>query len=153
MKFLIPILLLLATSCASYSSKNLTYTADGKTFNAYVATPKDAKEKRPAVLVVHEWWGQNEYARMRTDMLAKEGYVAMALDMYGEGVTTEIQTYAGNLAGAVYGNLKGAKKRFQAALGLLKLQPNVDATKVAAIGYFFGGGVVLHMAREGLDLD
>lgn len=153
MKFLIPILLLLASSCASYSSKNLTYTAEGKTFNAYVATPKDAKEKRPAILVVHEWWGQNEYARMRTDMLAKEGYVAMALDMYGDGVTTDNPTDAGKLSGAVYGDLKSAKKRFTAALELLKSQPNVDASKVAAIGYCFGGGIVLHMAREGVDLD
>jgi dienelactone hydrolase len=149
------LIVLLFTSCAHNTTSNVDYTIDQTTFKGYVATPKKLKkdEKRPAVLVVHEWWGQNEYARQRADMLAQEGYVAMALDMYGEGQTVENPTDAGKLSGAVYADMAAAKRRFAKALEVLRARSDVDATKVAAIGYCFGGGIVLHMAREGMDLD
>ncbi|MBH48953.1 MAG: dienelactone hydrolase [Halobacteriovorax sp.] len=152
MKILLPFLLMLAFSCA-HQSQNITYKAEGKTFNGYLAKPRFNNEKRPAVIVVHEWWGQNEYARMRADMLAKEGYVALALDMYGNGEVVEDPKSAGKLAGSVYSNMKSAEKRFAEAMKLLKSQPEVDADKIAAIGYCFGGAMVLHMARAGMDLD
>lgn len=153
MKFLTLLLVFFLASCAHHTSQNVSYTVKGKTFNGYIAKPKNIETSKPAVLVVHEWWGQNEYARMRADMLAKEGYVAMALDMYGNGETVDNPTDAGKLSGAVYGDMKKAETTFKAAMDFLKSQPGVDASKVAAIGYCFGGGIVLHMARAGMDLD
>ncbi len=152
MKLLLLITLFLSVSCAS-TSKSVNYKIDGKDYQGYLATPKNTDGKKPAVIVIHEWWGQNDYARMRADMLAKEGYVAFALDMYGEGKTTDNPKEAGELSGAVYANMKTAEKRFQAALNYVKSLPNVDQNKIAAIGYCFGGGLVLHMARAGFDLD
>ncbi len=152
MRLLLLLSLLFTVSCAS-TSKNVTYKIDGKDYNGYLATPKNSDGKTPAVIVIHEWWGQNDYARMRADKLASEGYVAFALDMYGNGKTTENPKEAGELAGAVYGDMKTAEKRFKAALNYVKSLANVDSDKVAAIGYCFGGGLVLHMARAGMDLD
>lgn len=153
MKFLLPLFLVFFVSCASSSKKLVNYTVDGKTFNGYIATPKNVEGKKPGILVVHEWWGQNDYARMRADMLADEGYVAMAVDMYGDGKTVESPEDAGKLAGEVYSHPTYAKDRLAKALEVLKSHPNVDASKTAAIGYCFGGAMVLIMAREGMDLD
>ncbi|GIX21857.1 MAG: hypothetical protein KatS3mg121_0640 [Gammaproteobacteria bacterium] len=114
----------------------------------------DAHLRRaPAVLVVHEWWGQNDYARLRAHMLAELGYVALAVDMYGEGRLAEHPDEAGRFAGAVLQNRERARARFEAALDFLRGHPKVDPERIAAIGYCFGGAVVLAMVREGLDLD
>jgi dienelactone hydrolase len=110
-------------------------------------------EARPGILVVHEWWGQNEYPRERARKLAALGYTALAVDMYGDGKTAAHPDEAGKFAGAVGGNLPLARARFEAALAALRDQPTVIDDKVAAIGYCFGGGVVLNMARLGVDID
>tara|TARA_R110000868_G_scaffold209490_2_gene459299 strand:+ start:344 stop:1111 length:768 start_codon:yes stop_codon:yes gene_type:complete len=144
--------MIFAFSCA-HQTQNISYKSEGKTFNGHLAKPRFNNEKRPAVIVVHEWWGQNEYARTRANMLAKEGYVALAMDMYGNGQVVEDPASAGKLAGAVYSNMKSAEKRFVAAVKFLKSQPEVDPDRIAAIGYCFGGAMVLHMARAGMDLD
>jgi len=108
---------------------------------------------RPGVLVVHEWWGQNDYARKRAKMLAELGYTALAVDMYGEGKTADHPKDAGAFSSAVGGNLPLAKARFDAALEVLRKDPTVDKDRIAAIGYCFGGGIVLNMARLGEDID
>src|SRR5207253_2735954 len=122
------------------------------TLKGYVSYDDAVKGKRPGVLVVHEWWGQNSYVRMRADMLAKAGYTALALDMYGDGKLADHPQQAGEFSKAVFQNFPEAKRRFEAALEKLKKQPTVDPSKTAAIGYCFGGGVVLNMARQGEDL-
>ncbi|MEM7296810.1 MAG: dienelactone hydrolase family protein, partial [Bacteroidota bacterium] len=99
------------------------------------------------------WWGHNEYSRMRADMLADLGYVALAVDMYGDGKQAEHPNDAGQFAGAVLGNFDVAKARFEAAMKTLKNHPNVDPDKIGAIGYCFGGSTVLSMANAGYDLD
>jgi dienelactone hydrolase len=104
------------------------------------------------VLVVHEWWGQNEYARKRARMLAALGYTALAVDMYGNGKVVDNPDDAGRLAGEVYKNMPMAKARFEAAMQLLRKQPTVQADELAAYGYCFGGGIALNMARMGEDL-
>ncbi len=104
------------------------------------------------MLVVHEWWGNNDYPRKRADMLAKLGYVALALDMYGDGKVAEHPKDAGKFADEVRKNMRVGEQRFRAALKLLRDQPDVDGERIAAIGYCFGGGVVLEMARRGLPL-
>ena len=117
-----------------------------------MAYDENIEGKRPAVLVVHEWWGLNDYVKMRVRELAKLGYIAMALDMYGNGKRADNPTDAGNLAGPFYQNPQMAKERFDAALVKLKSYSQADASKVAAIGYCFGGTQVLNMANLGEDL-
>lgn len=134
-------------------SEEVTYEVGDTTFNGYIATDDAIEGKRPGVIVVHEWWGNNDYTRARADMLAELGYTAMALDMYGDGKVADHPDDAGKFSGEVNRNMEEAEARFQAAMDLLKQQPNVDSERIAAIGYCFGGGVVLEMARRGLDLD
>ncbi|MEW6511253.1 MAG: dienelactone hydrolase family protein [Bacteroidota bacterium] len=145
-------LILFATiACAAVTGREVQYEAEGISLKGYLAYD-DAKEKRPGILVVHEWWGHNKYARHRAEMLAGLGYVALAVDMYGEGKTAETPDAAGTMAGAVMKNPSTMKTRFLAALDFLKQQENVDPAKLGAMGYCFGGGVVLAMARQGVDL-
>ena len=122
------------------------------TLKGYLAYNDSIKGKRPGVLVVHEWWGNNDYSRMRADMLAKLGYVAFAVDMYGEGKVADTPADAGKLAGGVMSDMNGMKSRFLAALEQLRKNKAVDPTRIAAIGYCFGGGVALNMACAGADL-
>jgi dienelactone hydrolase len=104
------------------------------------------------VLVVHEWWGLNDYARKRADELARAGYVAFAADMYGEGKHTEHPMEAGQMANKVRANIEDWRKRAVAALDVLKSQPQCDPTKTAAIGYCFGGSTALELAFSGADV-
>lgn len=127
---------------------------DGTTvLKGYLAYDNASKERRPGILVVHEWWGHNAHARNRARMLAKLGYTALAVDMYGDGKQANHPKDAGRFASAVSGNMKLAKARFMAALNLLNKHATVDKNRMAAIGFCFGGGIVLNMARQGLDLD
>jgi len=137
---------------AQVVGEEVNYSGDGITMKGYMAYDNSIKGKRPGVLVVHEWWGQNDYARKRARMLAKLGYTAMAVDMYGNGKTTAHPKEAGEFAGAVRSNMAGAVKRFEAARKVLAAQSTVNPAKLAAIGYCFGGGIVLEMARRGIDL-
>jgi dienelactone hydrolase len=154
---LIAIAVVLIVSGMAYAGpkiegKPVEYTAGGVTLKGYLAYDENLKGKRPGVLVVHEWWGQNEYVRKRARMLAELGYTALALDMYGEGRLAAHPDDAGKFSSEVMKNFPVAKERFLAAVEFLKKQPTVDPANIAAIGYCFGGGVVLNMAREGIDL-
>ncbi|MDP4965580.1 MAG: dienelactone hydrolase family protein [Salibacteraceae bacterium] len=133
--------------------EEITYEADGVIMKGYIAYDASSSEKRPGVLVVHEWWGHNEHSRRSAMKLAELGYVALAVDMYGEGKQVEHPDDAMKFSGAVMQNFDGAKDRFNAAIATLNANPMVDAEKTAAIGYCFGGGIVLNMARQGADLD
>ncbi len=118
----------------------------------YYAYDDAIKGKRPGVLVVHEWWGHNDYARKRVRMLAKLGYSAFALDMYGTGKLAKHPDSAKKFMMEVINNMETARKRYNKGLAMLKAQSMTDADRLAAIGYCFGGGVVLDMARQGLPL-
>jgi len=142
----------LNVSKAAVVSKEVSYQGDGITMKGYIAWDDAIKGKRPGVLVVHEWWGHNQYARSRADMLARLGYTAMAIDMYGDGKTADHPKQAGEFSGMVKANMDGAVRRFEAARNTLAAESTVDASKIAAIGYCFGGGIVLEMARRGMDL-
>lgn len=131
----------------------ISYSVDSLQFKGFIAYDKNIEKKRPGILIVHEWWGHNEYARKRARMLAELGYVALAVDMYGDGKKADHPDDAQKFAMAVMSNIESAKARFSAAMQLLKEQNFTDGEKISAIGYCFGGGVVLHMARMGLDLD
>jgi dienelactone hydrolase len=108
--------------------------------------------KRPGVLVVHEWWGLNAHAKAQAARLAKAGYVAFALDMYGKGKLAQHPKDAQAFVAEVTADAATGRARFQAALAQLKKAPQVEASQIAAIGYCFGGAVVLDMARAGEDL-
>lgn len=133
--------------------ETVDYQSPTTELKGYIAYNESQEGKRPGVIVVHEWWGHNDYTRERADMLAELGFVALAVDMYGDGKQAEHPDDAGKFAGMVMSNLDEAKARFDAALETLKANPNVDQNKIAAIGYCFGGSVVLSMANAGYDLD
>ncbi len=133
--------------------QQVAYATDSTNLKGYIAFDKNSKEKRPGVLIVHEWWGHNDYVRQRADMLAELGFTAIAVDMYGDGKLADHPEDAGKFAGSVFANMPEATARFNAALELLKSHPSVDGDKIGAIGYCFGGGVVLTMANSGADLD
>lgn len=137
---------------AEVRGEAIDYVADGVTMKGYIAYDDAFTGKRPGVLVVHEWWGHNDYARKRANMLAEMGYTALAVDMFGEGKTADHPKDAGAFAGAVSKNMPMARARFDAALATLHKHPTVEATQTAALGYCFGGGLALNMARQGVDL-
>jgi dienelactone hydrolase len=137
----------------SYVGEKITYQTDSTNMIGYIAYDEHSEEKKPGILVVHEWWGHNDYARERADMLAELGYVALAVDMYGDGQQASHPDDAGKFAMSVMSNFDVARARFEAAIEALKQNPKVDPEQIGAIGYCFGGGVVLSMANAGLDLD
>jgi dienelactone hydrolase len=136
---------------ATVKGEEVQYKGGGITMKGYIAYDDAIKGKRPGVLVVHEWWGHNEYARKRARMLAELGYTAFALDMYGNGKQAAHPDDAGKFADEATRDLNVAQARFMAALETLKANPTVDPNRIGAIGYCFGGGVVVEMARRGVD--
>ncbi|WP_372945498.1 dienelactone hydrolase family protein [Muriicola sp.] len=138
---------------STLTGEEVTYSTDSTSMKGYLVHDKAFSGKRPGILVVHEWWGHNEYTRERARMLAELGYTALAVDMYGDGKQALHPDDAGKFSGMVMRNIGAATARFDAALELLKSQSTVDSTKIAAIGYCFGGSVVLTMANAGKDLD
>ena len=135
-----------------FKEENITYSGDNVTMNGYIVYDENMDGIRPAVLVVHEWWGLNDYSKMRARELAKLGYIAMAIDMYGNGKQADNPDSAGKLSGAFYADPQMAKRRFDAALAKLKTYQQTDGNKIAAIGYCFGGGMVINMAKLGDNL-
>lgn len=139
---------------AALKTQDVSYGSESNiVLKGYLAYDDSVAGPRPGVLVVHEWWGHNAYARKRADKLAQLGYTALAVDMYGDGKQADHPEKAGKFAGAVSKNTELAEARFRAALALLQAHETTDASRNAAIGYCFGGGVVLNMARAGVDLD
>lgn len=135
----------------SIVTKEIRYQAGSQELVGYLAYDSARSGKLPGVLVVHEWQGINAYAKTRAEDLAREGYVGFALDMYGGGREVPMAE-ARTLSGQVGSDFPLIQARFNAALEVLKAQPQVDTTKIAAIGYCFGGGIVLNAARMGADL-
>jgi dienelactone hydrolase len=146
---LIGLTMLAAAAHAAVKEKEVSYEANGVKLKGYIAWDTAVKTKHPGVLVVHEWWGLNNYARKRAHMLAEQGYTALALDMYGDGKQAHHPDDAQKFSSEVGQNQALAKARFEAALELLKQQPDVDGDNIGAIGYCFGGTVVLNMALSG----
>jgi dienelactone hydrolase len=134
------------------SERTVEYKVNDVTMVGFVAYDSADTGRRPAILVVPEWWGLNEYAKGRARQLADLGYVAMAVDMYGNGLQADNPEMAGKLATPFYENPAMARERFTAALQTLKSLAVTDTNKIAAIGYCFGGAQVLNMARLGVPL-
>lgn len=133
-------------------SQTVTYTHDGVTMQGYLAYDPQQDGPRPGVLIVHEWWGHDEHVRDRARRLAEAGYVALALDMYGDGALADHPRTAQEFASAVRGNRDLMLGRFQAAKAVLQDHERTAGQPLVAIGYCFGGSVVLEAARSGMDL-
>ena len=141
-----------AQSKTAVKGEEVAYTsADGTNLKGYVAYNPSIKGKRPVIVVIPEWWGCGAYVRKRADMLATLGYIAIAADFYGEGKMGNDPKEAGELAGPFYGNPQLAKQRIEAAVNKVKEFPQADATKMACIGYCFGGSMSLFAAKLGMD--
>jgi dienelactone hydrolase len=144
--------MVLAPAWAAVRGQEAEYRAGDTVMKGYLAYDDAASGKRAGVLVVHEWWGLNEHARDIARRLAQAGYVALALDMYGGGRSTEHPEDAGQMAAQLRKNHDLAMRRFRAARDFLAGWPQVDGSRIAAFGYCFGGTVVLEAARSGADL-
>ncbi|HEY5683125.1 MAG TPA: dienelactone hydrolase family protein [Sulfuricaulis sp.] len=142
----------LASAQAAIKGELVEYKSNSTVHKGYIVYDDASTAKRPGVLVIHEWWGHNEHARNSARKLAEAGYVALALDMYGDGKQAHHPEDAGKFSGEVRKNPQLMKSRFEAGMKLLQKQSRVDAKRVAAIGYCFGGSVVLEMARTGENL-
>ena len=155
-KAIVSALVLIGLFCGQTNAEVRTevvdYQIDGEPFRGLIAYDDAIEGPRPGVIVVHEWWGHNDYQRERAKALAAQGYTAFAIDMYGAGKLGENPEQAGALMGGVMADPAVLEKRFRAALELLQAHPQVDGGRLAALGYCFGGGVVLHMARQGIEL-
>jgi len=131
----------------------VTYSIGGKNYDGYVTYDSNQVGKRPGVLVVHEWWGLTDYPRMRAKELAGLGYIAMAVDMYGDGKVAPDPKTAMALATPYYKDPTLAKTVLDAAINKLKTFPETDTSKMAAIGYCYGGFIVLNAVKLGADLE
>jgi dienelactone hydrolase len=137
---------------AEVKGQLVAYKHGDTDLEGYLACDTSVPGKRPGVLVVHEWWGLNDYPKRRADELAKLGYVAFAVDMYGKGVVATDPKEAGALATKLKSDRKLMRERVKAGLEVLKGNELVDPTRIAAIGYCFGGTTVLELARSGAEV-
>jgi dienelactone hydrolase len=137
---------------AAVKTKAVAYEHGGVHFTGHLAWDDAATGKRPGVLVVHEWWGLNEFAKKRAEQLAGMGYVAFACDMYGDGKLAKHPDDAMKFANEVRQNAGVWRGRAQAALKVLQDHEAVDPSKLAAIGYCFGGSTVMQLAYAGADV-
>ncbi len=146
------LLVVTGSASAAVQTKTVTYKVGDVSCRGYVAYDDAIEGQRPGVLVVHEWWGLDDYAKERCREIAAAGYVAFAADMYGEGKTVTHPKDAGEMAGQVRANIDTWRARAVAALKELKQQPQCDGENLAAIGYCFGGSTALQLAYTGADL-
>ena len=137
---------------AAVVGREVEYKQGDALLQGYLAYEDSAKEKRPGVIIVHEWKGLNEYAKSRARQLAELGYVALAADIYGKGIRPESHEEAAKVSDAYRSDRNLTRARGKAALDFLRSQDGVDRNKIAAIGYCFGGMTALEMARAGFDL-
>ena len=133
-------------------AKSLPYSAGGHTMVGHLVQASDATPSSPGVLVLPEWWGLNDYIRRRTEDVARLGYTALGVDLYGAGTTADHPDQAGALMNGVLQDMDTGTQRLQAAVTALTEQPGVDASRLAAIGFCFGGAMALHLARLGTAL-
>lgn len=154
MKTILTILLFsVAAASAAIRTETVEYKEGDTVLEGYVAYDDSIMNRRPGVLIVHQWKGLGAYEKKRAEMLAKLGYVAFAADIYGKGTRPSAVPEAAALAGKYKNDRALLRKRVNAGLEQLKKRRQVDAQNVAAIGYCFGGTTVLELARSGAELD
>jgi dienelactone hydrolase len=152
---ILPLAILLCAASNGWSAiktQVIEYKQGDTVLEGYLAYDDSSTAKRPGVIVIPEWWGNNDYSHHRAEMLAQLGYVGFAIDMYGKGKVTTQAPQATEWSTQVKSDMKNAMARAQLGLDTLKAQPMVDTSKLAAIGYCFGGGMALSMARNNMPL-
>jgi dienelactone hydrolase len=155
MRYLFVLLCMVAwggTAQAALRTAAVEYRQGDVLLEGYLAYDDGYVGRRPGILVVHEWWGINDFVRRRVDQLAGLGYVAFAADIYGKGVRTTNPKEAGELAGRFRKDRQLLRARAAAGLDVLRQEPHTDPARLAAIGFCFGGTTVLELARSGADL-
>jgi dienelactone hydrolase len=140
------------TPAPALKEETVTIQGDGANLISYLVYDDAVKTKRPAVLVIPEWWGLTDYPKMRARELAKLGYVALAVDIFGDGKIADNPDSAGAFAKPFYMHPEKAKARIDAAIAKVKTYPQVDTANIGAIGYCFGGGMLINTARLGDEL-
>lgn len=138
-----------AVSFAKVQTKTIEYKQGDVVLQGYLAWDDAVSGKRPGIVVFHEWTGLGKYVQMRCEKLAALGYVAFGADIYGKGVRPANPQDAAATSGIYSKDRALMRARAQAGLDVLKSQPNVDVTRMAAIGYCFGGKCALELARSG----
>lgn len=141
-----------APALASIREEPVSYKDGETTMKGFVVYDDSVKRKRPGIILVHEWWGITKHIHNEARRFAEQGYTAFIADMFGDAKTADNPKEAGALAGGVMKNPQTMQSRFNAALETLRKHPTVDAKKIGAAGYCFGGTVVLNMVRAGADL-
>lgn len=141
------------SSLAAIKKEVVEYKHGDVVLEGYLVYDDLLKSKRPGILLVHEWWGHNKYARDRAEQLVNLGYVVFAIDMYGKGVITDKAKKAQELASPFYEDRQLMQDRAAVGLEILKKFRKVDPMKLGVMGYCFGGTVALELARSGADLD
>nr|CRH04616.1 putative Dienelactone hydrolase [Candidatus Magnetococcus massalia] len=145
-------LLIVGSAHAALQTETVEYKDGDVALSGYMAWDDSYSGQRAGILLVHEWWGLNDYAKQRTEQLAKLGYVVFAADMYGAGHVTKHAKEAKAWMKQVTANVAGWRKRADLALAQLQASPHVDPQRLAAIGYCFGGGTVMQMAYGGSEV-
>jgi dienelactone hydrolase len=151
--YAIPVLLCAMKMQGAIHTETVDYMDGNTTLEGYVAYDDSISGKRPGVLVVHQWHGLTDYEKMRAQQLAQLGYVAFCADIYGKGVRPQTPQESGAEAGKYKNDRQLLRERVNAGLDELKSNPLVDTSRVAAIGYCFGGTTVLELARSGAQLN
>lgn len=155
MRYLLVPMFLLAWGGSAHATLRtavVEYRQGEAVLEGYLAYDDGYVGKRPGILVVHEWWGLNDYVRKRAEQLAELGYVAFAADIYGKGVRAATAKEAGELAGRFKKDRRLLRARAAAGVEVLRKEPHTDPDRLAAIGFCFGGTTVLELARSGADL-
>src|SRR3954464_12819573 len=142
----------LSAAQAAIKEEPVTYKDGETTMKGFIVYDDAAKGKRPGIVMVHEWWGITNHIHNEARKLAQQGYIAFIADMYGDAKTADNPKDAGALSGSVMKNPTVMESRFNAARGQLAKQASVNPQRIGAVGYCFGGAVVLNMARSGADL-
>ncbi|MNK09040.1 Carboxymethylenebutenolidase [compost metagenome] len=152
-KLILLTVLFAANSAFSQTLDSVKYNINGQSFTAFYAKPAKITAKTKTILIVHEWWGLNDYPKSKALQIAKEGNIGFCIDMYGTGKIASNPKDAQALATPFYQDPEFSYERFKAGYNeALKIQ-GVDSSKIAAIGYCFGGSVVLNAAKMGLSVD
>ncbi len=143
---------LMLANAVEIESKNLDYSVAGTTMQGYLSEIPTKSALSPGILIVHDWMGLRDYAKQKSEQLAKMGYVALAVDIYGKGIRPNTPKEAAELAGKYKNDRNQLRSRIRAAYAALVARPNVDKTKIIIIGYCFGGTTALELARSGAPL-
>jgi dienelactone hydrolase len=143
---------MVANANAAIKEQPVTYTDGKTTMKGFVVYDDASTAKRPGIIMVHEWWGITQHIHNEAAKFAQQGYVAFIADMYGDAKTADNPKDAGALSGGVMKDPAAMESRFKAAQAELAKQPMVNPQRIGAVGYCFGGAVVLNMARTGDDL-